>query len=61
MRQLNTYKNEINDVAMFAKAQGFDFENGDFDELMKAWLVNRKEFYHEDNREEVKRIAKQFI
>ena len=61
MTQLEKFADQIQDVAMFAKAQRFDIENGDFDQLMKDWVKNRKELYHEDNKEEVKRIIKQFI
>jgi len=61
MTNLNKYSDQINDLAMFAKANGFNPQTDDILELAKSWIKNRKDFYSEDNKEEVKRLVKQFI
>ena len=58
MADLKKYTDQIQDLALFAKAQNFDFDNGDFDNLIKDWIMNRKALTDELNQEAIKSTLK---
>ncbi len=49
--QLLRFESEIQQIVLFAKRIKFDVDNGDIKELIRLWLNDSKEFYHEDNKE----------
>jgi hypothetical protein len=60
---MTKFKEQINQVALFAKRINFDIENGCMLELMRLWLADNKKMYDaiEDNKDEAKRIIKSLI
>lgn len=51
---LESYSDQIESVAAYARATNFDIENGNFDKLFRAWLNHGKDFcnYVADNKED---------
>lgn len=54
------FQEEIKSVASYAKRIGFNFETGNFGELMNKWINHTKQLHEDimDNKEEVFRIIK---
>ena len=59
--QLLRFESEIQQIVLFAKRINFDVDNGDITELIRLWLNDSKQFYHEDNKEFVLSAMKSML
>ena len=57
---INKFKNEIQQIALFAKRINFDL-NGDIKELVRLWINDTKCIYSDENKEQVCNILKQLV
>lgn len=60
---LELMNSKLPEIIAHGKAIGFDFENGDFMDLMRSWLESGRKFmvYIEDNKEDVIKSFMRYI
>lgn len=58
---MKRFENEIKELAIHAKATGFNPDTDDIMKFVGDWVKGRKPLYDEESRDKAKRLVKQFI